>query len=338
MTGQTPPGWYPDPYGTPGLQRYWDGGQWTQATQPIDEWDDSSGAPARQPSPGGQQPPPAPQPNWSPSGPSTPPPWQAPGGPHTPPPWQPGPQTPQPWQPSPAGKSNTGLLWGLAGGGVVFLALIVVVALLATGVIGGSPEPTSSPAAASPTPPNDPGGRSPVVGTVTDEQAGLSYAQLGGKWQPASPIGSTDPLGRLGLTRGQTAAVQEDYDGREGDYVASVYSGQVATTVTPDDSLQVGARSFLAALPSFAYPAGYTQREIESRAFQVDGHSAWYHRLELSFPQAKSRNWNFTKEIVLFLTIERGEGRRPAVLYLSIPDSHVNQGDLDLLVNSVKVL
>jgi hypothetical protein len=33
MSGQMPPGWYPDPYGNPGLQRYWDGVQWSQATQ-----------------------------------------------------------------------------------------------------------------------------------------------------------------------------------------------------------------------------------------------------------------------------------------------------------------
>jgi hypothetical protein len=32
-TPAVPPGWYPDPYGMP-CSRWWDGGQWTEATGP----------------------------------------------------------------------------------------------------------------------------------------------------------------------------------------------------------------------------------------------------------------------------------------------------------------
>src|SRR5256885_2578660 len=130
MTGQTPPGWYADPYGTPGLQRWWDGAQWTQATQPTDEWDDAP-PPAPFVAPGQEAPGYGRQP-WSGQG------AQQIG-------WSlPQQQQPQPHQPQPAaqqgwtgqqpdsGRSNKGLLWGLAGGGGVIAIRLTVAPLLLT--------------------------------------------------------------------------------------------------------------------------------------------------------------------------------------------------------------
>ncbi|WP_222720954.1 DUF2510 domain-containing protein [Actinomadura sp. HBU206391] len=343
MTGQVPPGWYRDPYGTPGLQRYWDGSQWTQATQPTDEWDDAAsqqtppGQPpegaAQQPQAFGQQgqyaqQPQQAQPEWA--------------SPSAGPGWGAAPQQQYGWQPAPGKppeRNNTGLILGLAGGGFVVVVLLIAVILVASRS-GGDPDPTTSPTTAltpapSATTPVPGGGTSPTVGLVSDTQAGLSYPELGGTWDRATSVSSTDSLGKLGFTRGAVATVQRDYNGANSRYVASVYSGELNSTVSTND-LESAAKNLFRAVEPTSYPQPNTKLDLDSKSYSVSGKNAWYYKVQLSFPQARSRNWNFTKETIVIVTVERGSGKRPATFYVSIPDSHVNQGDLDLLLSSLR--
>src|SRR5215472_6432719 len=39
-----PSGWYPDPYGVPGLLRWWDGSTWTHHTHPGSGTNEANGA------------------------------------------------------------------------------------------------------------------------------------------------------------------------------------------------------------------------------------------------------------------------------------------------------
>ncbi|MEV5750350.1 DUF2510 domain-containing protein [Actinoallomurus sp. NPDC052308] len=360
----TPAGWYRDPFGDPGLLRWWDGYQWTQNTHPLGgdpqaPWDGASpagpppgtGEPAPQegaepgaggpatrawgdPGAGG----PATQawgdtaPPWGETGPGAPGAWPEAGpgaapawsetGPGAAPAWPgtgPGQAVPSAWPPPgpPAPESRNRLPLLIGGGAAVVIIITVVAVLFATNVFGGG---------------NDKGGRSPVVATITDSQAGISYPRLGGGWR-ADTVTATGGLGRLGFDQGETATVMKNFQNGQ-PYVASAYSGVSTDTTSP--SMEVKAKALFVALEPSAYPA-HTHQILSSAAQSVGGHQGWLLKLRLTFPQAKSQGWNFRAETAAIMMVDRGNGQAPAEFYVSIPDSHKHQGDLDLLLTSLKV-
>ncbi len=305
----------------PGSGQTWPGpgqGPWPPAPGQAPTGWAPAGAPSAEQAPGAWPPPGQgqgawPQPGQAPSGT-----WQQAGQGGWPPPGQ----VPPPWQyPEPAWGTPPGGRRGLRalliGGGVVLVLIIaVVIALIASGVGGNT----------------DKSGHSPVTATINDTKAGISYAGLGGAWHRES-VGSTGGLARLGFDQGEDAVVMKNYDNGN-PYVASAYSGVVPSQAA--GSLDTTATALLAVLEPLAYPP-HTRQVLSSTAHTVDGHDGWLLEVRFRFPEAKARGWNFRSETAAIMVIDRGNGQPPAEFYVSIPDSHKKQGDLDLLLSSLKV-
>lgn len=176
---------------------------------------------------------------------------------------------------------------------------------------------------------------SPVLGAIRDRNAGISYARLGGAWSLARNQWMRDH----GWPTGQDAVAMKNFDG-DADYLSGCYSGPLIRAVRYN-----GVEDLKAATEDLArrveraddvYPRRHQTKLLESRAFNVGNRSGWLVRLELRFPQARREGWKFNKEIAAFVVVDRGERRRPSMLFMTLPSSHKAQGDINLVLNSLR--
>ncbi len=235
---------------------------------------------------------------------------------------------------------------------VVTLGVVVVVVLAIAGVFDSgrhsatatSPSPLGStpklaklcpaPSGSVTEQPHQPGPVAPMPAgdRLADEQAGISYAELGDpfhRWD----LGTWDS-GELGVKFGTGYyVVTEQYSG--GDYLASVLSGSVPATV--GDSLTLNLRcagkQVSQDVRNAYYPQPNQKQDMRNEYTTVGGRPAWVSEFHLSFSQP---DLHAHGETVAVVTVDVGRPKA-AVLYISIPDTHAQyDAQIDPIIDSIR--
>ncbi len=302
-------GWYPDPGGTANLFRYWDGKAWSAATSP-----NPGAPPPTQGLPGAT--PPTPANPYRDAGANQPTYAQGGYGSYGQSALGSGTGTAYAnYQQVAKNKSPVG--WWIAGAAlVVVIVVVAVIAIRAVtggqvevgGVPGGPASQDACPAERPETPdPNE----DPNDGRV--HGGPISYPTLGSPWGVPRPD-SRVPFGNDVLS--QIVPVESNYDGKGGQWVASVLVGELQAGdgfFTPEQGSEIVVKCILG---KFYGDAPVNSNVKVNEAATIDGREAWIVESQLSFDITGLK----TKGELLIVVIVSA-GARSGLYYASIPDT-----------------
>jgi hypothetical protein len=237
------------------------------------------------------------------------------------------PVTYQPAAPPPPPRRGR-LAWGI-GLGVLGVVLVVVLAMLVGkgggGNVADGPSPSGDPSASS--------GPAFPPGTVriVDEAAGIAYPYLGDGWSQWS----LGPMLETTETAGQYFVTQEQTP--DGIFIAQCTSGPLAPEFgyAGPGSLEVTLDQVVDRIRVNYYPAPNEQEILRDEALTVDGAPAHLVEFRLSW---EVPGYDASGERAALLLVDVGRAQ-PALLYLSIPNTHAElYGVIDQVIQSVDVL
>jgi hypothetical protein len=215
--------------------------------------------------------------------------------------------------------------------GVGVLALVVVL-LLAGAFAGGSGRhDAATPAAVPSTPP----GATFAPGTVriVDTDAGISYPFLGDGWYEYAEI---PPL-ETATVAGQFFVTQQTLPDSAGEFIAQCTSGPLVDGFgwSGATSLEATVQAVADSVRGNYYPGPNERTVRRSEARTVDGAPAWLYEFELAWHVP---GYDASGERAALLLIDVGRPQ-PALLYLSIPNTHAElYGVIDRVLDAVEVL
>ncbi|WP_243710874.1 serine/threonine-protein kinase [Actinomadura sp. KC216] len=241
-----------------------------------------------------------------------------------------------PAPPPPRRRPGSRARWIL--GGIAFFA---GVALLAAGVVlaltrGGDEGPGRSSASPSASPPKQP--VSAVTGRIGDPRAGFSYARLGAPWVAAGGAWTRPGM----FTSGQISPLRQ----RNGDStfnatsLAGLPRADESRGYTGPQDLGAVAARVKARVIDELFTAQHVETTLKSGPVDVGGGGkAWLEKVRFDFPQAKANGWPVTGDTMALLIVDRnrGDGRPPGLLLVSVPSAFAAQGDMDQILASVSV-
>jgi Protein of unknown function (DUF2510) len=217
---------------------------------------------------------------------------------------------------------RTGWVVGLS---VLGLVLVVLIGFLVgrPGGVADDVGPTALPA---------PSGSAFPPGTlrIVDEAAGIAYPYLGGGWLEydlQDVVETTSVAGQYLVTQEVTP------DG--GPFIAQCTSGPLSPLFDPADGLQPTLAQVADSVRLNYYPQPNEQEVLRDEARTVDGAPAHLLEFDLSWDV---KGYEATGERAALLLVDVGRPA-PALLYLSIPNSHAElYGVIDRVIDGIDVL